>query len=273
MIEAGIIGEDEKFELIEGEIVMMAAKGTAHERIKSALIVAIARALPDHLTLGAETTLRLTSTILIEPDIAVLPRELFRKSASGFAQLDPGEAHLVIEVAPTSLAYDKTLKAPLYARQRVKEYWVIDANERVTWVHTEPRSDCWSSIGKRGRRTRSPRRRCQAFRSGLARSTDANRCVARMSGAPSPIPRLEPPAAGRRDMRDRRVVRLRTNRKHVGAGFKPALARVPVGAAGSVQRGSGCFHLLTLRRGGVSTMRRSGDSAPSHWVFVGRSRD
>jgi Uma2 family endonuclease len=149
MIEAGIIGEDEKFELIEGEIVMMAAKGIAHERIKSALIVAIARALPDHLTLGAETTLRLTNTILLEPDIAVFPKELFRKSASGFAQLDPGEAHLVIEVAATSLAYDKTLKAPLYARHRVNEYWVIDANERVTWVHTEPRSDRWSSIVKR----------------------------------------------------------------------------------------------------------------------------
>jgi len=39
MIEAGVIGEDEKFELIEGEIVMMAAKGVAHERIKSALMI------------------------------------------------------------------------------------------------------------------------------------------------------------------------------------------------------------------------------------------
>ena len=82
MIEAGIIGEDEKFELIEGEIVMMAAKVTAHERIKSALIVAIVRALPDPLTLGVETTLRLTDAILLEPDIAVFPKELFRKSAS-----------------------------------------------------------------------------------------------------------------------------------------------------------------------------------------------
>jgi Uma2 family endonuclease len=106
MIEAGIIGEDEKFELIEGEIVMMPTKGIAHERIKSALIVAIARALPDHLTFGAETTLRLTNTILLEPDI--------------------------------------------YARHRVREYWVIDANERFTWVHTEPRSGRWSSIVKRG---------------------------------------------------------------------------------------------------------------------------
>src|SRR5437763_11750378 len=80
MIEAGIIGEDEKFELIEGEIVMMAPKGIAHERIKSALTLAIARALPDHLTLGVETTLRLTGTILLEPDIAVFPKELYKKS-------------------------------------------------------------------------------------------------------------------------------------------------------------------------------------------------
>ena len=57
MIDAGIIGEDEKFELIEGEIVMSAAKGFAHERIKSALTIAVVRALPDHLTIGVETTL------------------------------------------------------------------------------------------------------------------------------------------------------------------------------------------------------------------------
>lgn len=100
MIEAGVLHEDERFELIEGEIVMMASKGIAHERIKSALVVAIVRALPDHLTIGVEATLRLTEVILLEPDIAVFPKDVFRKSASGFAQLDPGEAHLVVEVAP-----------------------------------------------------------------------------------------------------------------------------------------------------------------------------
>src|SRR5438270_2662133 len=150
MIEAGIIHEDEKFELIEGEIVMMASKGIAHERIKSALNIAIVRALPDHLTVGIETTLRLTNTIMLEPDIAVFPKQLFRKSASGFAQLDPGEAHLVIEVAASSIAYDKGLKARLYARHRVREFWVIDANERIAWVHTGPSGDAWSSIVERG---------------------------------------------------------------------------------------------------------------------------
>jgi Uma2 family endonuclease len=149
MIEAGVIREDEKFELVEGEIVMMAAKGVAHERIKSALTVAISRALLDDLTIGVEATLRLTNMIMLEPDIAVFPKELFKKSTT-FAQLDPGEAHLVIEVAASSLAYDKGLKARLYARHGVKEFWVIDANTRSTWVHTGASGDGWSSITERG---------------------------------------------------------------------------------------------------------------------------
>jgi hypothetical protein len=83
MIEAGVIREDEKLELIEGEIVMMAAKGLAHERTKSALTIAVVRALPNHLTIGVEVTLRLTDTVMLEPDIAASPR-----SCSGNHQLD-----------------------------------------------------------------------------------------------------------------------------------------------------------------------------------------
>ena len=149
MIEAGVIHEDEKFELVEGEIVMMAAKSVAHERIKSALTVAISRALPDDLTIGVEATLRLADMTMIEPDVAVFPKAVFKKPTS-FAQLDPGEALLVIEVAASSLAYDKGLKARLYARHGVKEFWVIDANTRSTWVHTGPNGDGWSSITERG---------------------------------------------------------------------------------------------------------------------------
>jgi Uma2 family endonuclease len=149
MIEAGVIRENEKFELVEGEIVMMAAKGIAHERIKSALTVAISRALPDDLTIGVEATLRLTDMTMLEPDVAVFPKDLFRKSTT-FAQLDPGEAHLVIEVAASSLAYDKGLKARLYARHGVKEFWVIDANTLLTWVHIGPSGNGWSSITERG---------------------------------------------------------------------------------------------------------------------------
>jgi Uma2 family endonuclease len=149
MIEAGVIREDEKFELVEGEIVMMAAKGIAHERIKSALTVAISRALPDHLTIGVEATLHLADMTLLEPDIAVFSKDVFRRPTT-FARLDPGDAHLVIEVAATSLAYDKGLKARLYARHGVKEFWVIDAATCSTWIHTGPSGDGWSSIAERG---------------------------------------------------------------------------------------------------------------------------
>jgi Uma2 family endonuclease len=150
MIEVGVIGEDERFELIEGEIVMLAAEGVAHERIKSALNIAVVRALPHDLTVGVAVTLRLTDTVMLKPDIAVFPKELFKKSSEGFAQLDPGEAQLVIEVSASSLTYDKGLKARLYARHRVREFWVVDANTHTTWVHTGPNGDAWSSIVTRG---------------------------------------------------------------------------------------------------------------------------
>src|SRR5260370_38738511 len=78
MIEAGIIHEDEKFELVEGEIVMMASKGIAHERIKSALNIAVVRPFPAHLTLGLQAPLRLPNTLTPTPHIPLFPHALFK---------------------------------------------------------------------------------------------------------------------------------------------------------------------------------------------------
>jgi Uma2 family endonuclease len=149
MTEAGILAEDENFELVEGELVVMAAKGVAHERLKLALNRALVRALPDDLILGIETSLRLTAKTLLEPDLAIFPKRVLDNPVSGFANLEPADALLVIEVAHSSLSYDRGLKARLYARHRVREFWVIDANERVTWVHTNPAEDGWGSIIER----------------------------------------------------------------------------------------------------------------------------
>jgi Uma2 family endonuclease len=150
MVDAGVLDEDERFELVEGEFVMMASKGIAHEVVKSALLLALARALPDDLRLGVEATLRLTGMTMLEPALAIFPRRVFQNPVSGFANLEPGDALLVIEVAASSMAYDRGLKARLYARHQVHEFWVVDANERVTWVHTNPVADGWSSIVERG---------------------------------------------------------------------------------------------------------------------------
>jgi Uma2 family endonuclease len=150
MVEAGVIREDENIELIEGDVVMMAAKGFAHEWVKNELNLAISRALPPNLTLGIENSLQLADNVLVEPDIAVISRAGFKKDPNGLTRPSPGHLLLVVEIAVSSLGYDRGLKARIYARHGVREFWVIEAAERRTWVHTQPSGDAWSSIIERG---------------------------------------------------------------------------------------------------------------------------
>jgi Uma2 family endonuclease len=148
MVDVGVLREDERFELIGGDIVMMAAKGYAHDLIKNALNLAIARALPETSILAVENSFQLADDVLVEPDLAVLSRAAFRPGPENFPQ--PPEVQLVIEVAVSSLNYDRGLKARIYARNRVQEFWVIDANERNAWVHTAPSGESWTSIIEHG---------------------------------------------------------------------------------------------------------------------------
>lgn len=150
MIEAGVIGEEEKFELIEGEIVVAAAKSVAHDNIKNALNIAFARVVPDGIYVAIESTLQLAENILVEPDIAIISREIYKADPKSFAQPRAQDVLLLVEIAVSGMAYDRHVKARLYARHGVREFWVIDANERKTWVHTGPAGDGWSSIVERG---------------------------------------------------------------------------------------------------------------------------
>jgi|SRR5262245_41685880 len=150
MIEAGVLREDERMELIEGEIVMMSAKSIAHDNIKNALLVAFARVVPDGLYVAVECTLQLAEDILVEPDIAIISREVYKADPKSFARPRPEHMHLFVEIAVSGMSYDREVKARLYARHGIREYWVIDGNERRTFVHTAPSGDGWSSIVERG---------------------------------------------------------------------------------------------------------------------------
>jgi len=144
MQEAGIISDDENFELIEGEIVPMQAKTHVHELLKSALTLGVARALPDRLWLGVETTIYLTPNTFVEPDLTIYPRGMKLETVKG------SDIVLAIEVALTSLAYDRGLKSRLYARHGVQEFWVVDAARRSTFVHSGPVGEGWSKVIERG---------------------------------------------------------------------------------------------------------------------------
>ncbi len=143
MQAAGIISEEENFELIEGEIVPMGPKYSGHERVKSLLGMALSRVCPPQLIVGFETSLFLSENTFIEPDICIYPERLRSQDVRG------PDVLLAVEVAASSLAYDLELKAKLYARYGVRELWVIDANARVAHVHQGPQATGWSSITRR----------------------------------------------------------------------------------------------------------------------------
>ncbi len=129
MVRVGIIDEDERFELIGGEVVPMSPKGARHEWIKGELNRYFQRRAPDHLAIIPETTLRLDASTFVEPDFCVFRRDLDLRALDGPAVL------LAVEVADSSLSYDKGRKIGIYAAYGVREVWVIDAVGATIWVH------------------------------------------------------------------------------------------------------------------------------------------
>jgi len=132
MVKAGILGEDERFELIGGEVVPMSPKGIRHERVKATLAEYWYRRLPPEIGLAPETTFHLDDDTFVEPDF------VFFRRAGGLAGLKPETCLLAVEVADSSLLYDLTRKARIYAAFAVREVWVINAQTLVTHVHRQP---------------------------------------------------------------------------------------------------------------------------------------
>lgn len=140
MVAAGILAEDERIELIGGEIVPMSPKGNHHEVLKAALNVYWARRLPDDMMFVTETTFRLTPDTYLEPDFVFYPK------ATGIKGLTPETARLVVEIADSSLAYDRGRKAALYAAFGIAELWVIDAVRLETRIYRNPIDQGYRSI-------------------------------------------------------------------------------------------------------------------------------
>ena len=135
MVAAGVMEEDERVELIGGELVPMSPKGNQHEVVKVALIDRWYRARPDEVLLAPETTFRLSEDTYLEPDVVVYPSAMEPKDLSGPSVL------LVVEIADSSRRYDMGRKAKLYASFGVRELWVIDAVKLTARVFHEPGAD------------------------------------------------------------------------------------------------------------------------------------
>ena len=141
LAEAGILGEDDRVELIEGDLVMSSPISSRHAACVKRLNALFNAALQGRAIVGVQDPLRLGEHSEPEPDLMLLrPREDFYRDAHP----GPEDVYLVIEVSETSLAYDREVKLPLYARFGVPEVWLVNLVEDRLEVYRTPRGGSYT---------------------------------------------------------------------------------------------------------------------------------
>lgn len=131
MIEAGVF-EDDKVELVEGELYRMPPAGNDHSRRVVAVVARLARVAPEALV-RAETGIDLGEATLVGCDAALL-----REERVGRGMMRADNVVLVVEIAETTLDYDLGIKRRKYAAAGIAHYWVVDGSRSVVHVHAEP---------------------------------------------------------------------------------------------------------------------------------------
>lgn len=139
MLEAGILDEDDRVELLDGEIVEMAAVGGRHirtvNRLNSRLNMALSsQTSGQELMVSVQNPLRLDDQTEPDLDVALI------RETSGSEVPMAGDALLVVEVAESSLSWDRDVKVPRYARAGIPEVWLVDLASGVVTVYTGPDS-------------------------------------------------------------------------------------------------------------------------------------
>ena len=149
MGEAGILGEDDRVELIEGEILEMSAIGPRHAACVDRLTRLFFRGLGDEVIVRVQNPVNPRPDSEPQPDITLL-----RSRADFYSQRHPGPDAilLIVEVAEASLDYDRGIKHRLYARSGIQELWIVDLEAETVEVCREPVTDRYRDIriGQRG---------------------------------------------------------------------------------------------------------------------------
>ena len=148
MGETGLLGEDDRVELVEGEIIDMAPIGSRHNACVARLNRLLVSRLGERAIVFVQSSVRMSDLSEPEPDIAVLvPCDDF------YAGAHPGPADvlLVVEVADTTIGWDRGVKMPMYGRAGVAEAWVVDLNAETIEVWTVPGPDGYAVTARTAR--------------------------------------------------------------------------------------------------------------------------
>ena len=148
MAEAGILHEDDRVELIDGDIVEMSAIGSHHSACTKRLSRILHRGFGDVVIIGTQDPVELGEHYEPEPDISVL-----HYRGDYYAEHTPTAADviLLIGVADSSLRYDREVKLPVYARAGIPEAWIVDLIDETMERHTDPVDGTYRRVVRAGR--------------------------------------------------------------------------------------------------------------------------
>lgn len=137
LTEQGFFGPQDKIELIDGYLVEKMPQNDPHMVVVDLLSEIFLRALPEEWTIRCQLGVKLSSDTIPEPDGVIVPGPKKRYLRGKPTRK---EIALVIEVADSSLRYDRTTKQRVYARDRLPVYWIVNIPQRVIEVYTEPKA-------------------------------------------------------------------------------------------------------------------------------------
>ena len=148
MCEVGILTERDRVELIEGELIAMSPIGSEHAGTVNALNRLLVQAVGERGVVAVQNPVRLDDLSEPQPDFAVL-----KPRADDYRRATPrsGDVLLIVEVADTSLAYDRDVKRSLYARYGVPEFWIVNLAGNEVEVCRAPTGDQYASVSHVGR--------------------------------------------------------------------------------------------------------------------------
>ncbi len=138
LVEDGLFA-DERIELLEGVLVEMTPSGATHADVVGRLTMILAPALVGRAMVRVQSPLAISDESEPEPDLAVV-------AVADYQRAHPRRALLVVEVAEASLRKDLGVKATVYARAGVEEYWVVDLSTRTFHRHTHPTADGYTQV-------------------------------------------------------------------------------------------------------------------------------
>lgn len=144
MIEAEVFHEDDRIELIEGELIVMPPIGGPHIQLVNFLNRILVERVGDNGVVSVQNPVAMYPRSEPQPDLVLLHARCLRSRKVPTVD----DVHLIVEVSESTLAYDRGIKARLYAKHAIPEFWIFEPTARAVTLFRDPETSGYRTIVK-----------------------------------------------------------------------------------------------------------------------------